>query len=459
MLPVQSFGRRVLALALAFTTLAPVLGGPAPTHAADPIVRDHRDAQIARVHLAIKRIIVHHNQDEGAGQVSIQVQIVSRIAGCPAGSAECRTVLVKGAVPTFEAEDGSVQDVNRTFPSATDEVTGPGISPAFGIPIHAGREYAIVVTGTEADTFADDVMGTVVAQIKNGDGMIRLGTYTERGSGACIHTPLPGSDYCSTDPSAFSVEYEIRAAPVPDLKPVGLKVHDLVGTTRKLVCMGIVNSELGDAGPFEAALKIDGVVPPGGTAQAGKLDSGTSTEMCFEVALPATGEHTLETVVDEQREVLEYNETNNILKQTYVGTGVAATQSSQSPSTPLPQSASTTPVLSSASGPADLSVRELKVNGRAPSDKAACKDGKATVTVVVKNDGETKADGVTVRLAVDGKRTGEQKVDGLDPGKEREVRFEQVSLKQGAHTLRATVSAADEERDSRDVTVRCSDDA
>ena len=57
----------------------------------------------------------------------------------------------------------------------------------------------------------------------------------------------------------------------------------------------------------------------------------------------------------------------------------------------------------------------------------------------------------------------EQKVNGLEAGKEREVTFEDVKLKKGEQTLTALVDAksvigeTNEENNEREVTARCKD--
>src|SRR5205085_7076927 len=76
----------------------------------------------------------------------------------------------------------------------------------------------------------------------------------------------------------------------------------------------------------------------------------------------------------------------------------------------------------------DLTVRAIRVNGQAPDGKDDCKVGKNAVTVVVKNAGKGDAASFAVRLSVDGNDLTAS-VDGLDAGQEREIRFDDVSLK------------------------------
>jgi len=90
----------------------------------------------------------------------------------------------------------------------------------------------------------------------------------------------------------------------------------------------------------------------------------------------------------------------------------------------------------------DLTIRAIRVNGRAPDGKGDCKIGKNDVAVLVKNTGEGDAGGFVVRLLVDGDLT-DATVDGLGAGEERGVRFGDVQLQKGEHTLQA---AADPEQ-------------
>jgi len=68
-----------------------------------------------------------------------------------------------------------------------------------------------------------------------------------------------------------------------------------------------------------------------------------------------------------------------------------------------------------------------------------------------------------VRLAVDGDETLEETVDGLEAGKEREVKFGDVKLKKGERQLAAmvdsksTVAESGEDNNERTVTAICRD--
>lgn len=108
-----------------------------------------------------------------------------------------------------------------------------------------------------------------------------------------------------------------------------------------------------------------------------------------------------------------------------------------------------------------LVISSIKVTGRAPVGKDDCKDGRNTVAVVVKNGGDAESDPFAVRLIADGDDANQQSVSGLGAGQEREVRFDDVRLKKGEHTLaaiadaKASVDESDENNNELKATARC----
>ena len=453
MLNVQKLTRRAPAFALAATMLATALAPSTTAVAQGPIVRDHRDPY-ARVQLVIKRIIVHDDMDWGNGEIAISFKVNSLRPGCVASGAACETTLLSGTLPEFSATDGTEKVFDRVIPSDTDSTTDDAISPPFGIPLRPGNQYELSIAGRERDAAIDDILGFLNAPITDKEGQIQFGSRTERGFRNFCR--LLGG--CGSEHAKYSVEYEIRPVPLPDLRPVAIKIHDLPGNQKKLVCAAIENIETADAGAFEVALKVDGVVPPGGQASAGRLASKAAGELCAEIALPATGQHQLSAVVDEADGVLEYNERNNVFEQAYAAPKQAGPDKSE------PEATTTKAVASTAAAQADLTVSTLKVNNQVPDGKSDCKNGKNTVTMIVKNAGAEKAGAFAVRLQADGNELSVESVDGLDAGKEREVRFEDVKLTKGEHKLTVTADAktavteSSEENNELKVSVRCQDD-
>jgi len=454
MLSLPTIARGASTLALAATLLAPVLAPSTPALAEEPIVRDHRDPY-ARVQVVIKRITIHEDRDWGNGEIAISFTVNSYRAGCtPFSGAACETRLLSGGIPEFSASDDTVKAFDRVIPSYGDSVTDDAISPPFGIPLRPGTQYGLSIRGDERDPTIDDRLGFLNTLITDKDGQVQFGTRTERGF--LNDCDLFGG--CGTEQAKYSVEYEIRRVPLPDLRPVNIKIYDLPGNPKQLVCAAVQNIETADAGAFEVALKVDGVVPPGGRATAGRLASGDAGELCAEMALPATGQHQLSAVVDEADGVIEFNERNNAYEQAYTAPQQATT------SAPEPEATAAKPATPAGAAQADLTVSAIKVNGRVLDGKADCKDGKYAMAVVVKNAGAEKAGAFAVRLAVDGEAVAERPVSGLEAGQEREVRVEDVRLKKGERKVAAIVDPmnplADSTPDNNElkVTLQCKGD-
>ena len=235
------------------------------------------------------------------------------------------------------------------------------------------------------------------------------------------------------------------------------KSVSVAGSTDKLVCTAVQNAGVGAVTGFQITIQMDGVTLPGGRYAAGRVAPGRAGEMCARMALPITGPHQLSAIVDESHAVPEYVETNN----TYVETiSIARTEGGQGQTAPAP---TPTP----AADQADLTVSAIKVNGKTPGGSG---DGKSGISAVIKNAGKNTgardADSFVVWLVVDGDQGNviERSVSGLKDGQEREVRFEDVRLKKGDHTLTVTVDPKDAVTESNkgnnmlDTTVSCSDD-
>jgi len=288
-----------------------------------------------------------------------------------------------------------------------------------------------------------DQMGEFFHYIDTAEHGLGLGTHTKR--------PFMDEQYRWGD---YTITYEIRRSPLPDLRPVNIKVNDLPSRPEKQVCAAVQNAEAGAADAFEVIFRVDGIMPGGGRTAALAPSPGNHVDVCAELALPSSGRHTLSAHVDETRDVVEFNEANNVHEQIYEPAGASAAP------TPTP--------LSSAALP-DLIVTAIKVNGQIPDGKDDCKAGKNDVMVVVKNQGKAKAGDFYVRLVADDDQGGAREeglADGLDVGKEVSVTFEGVRLKEGPHTLTATadwrtgtgIAESDETNNTLKVAASCKDD-
>jgi hypothetical protein len=455
----------VLALALAATLLASALGPPAPVGAAaEPA------GIAARLQIVIKEVYIHNDRDDGTliSTGDGELRLYAGIWHCNQGFAppcfnenwevpqyprgpEIVTQFMqdgslKGAagpiaraMKEFTAGTGETYSLDdRVFPQDGDGMWGGNTSPELGFAVYTGEKYVLQFQMHEDDSAASglDFLGYVLHFIDTQDYGLGLGTHTVRSTadrGARV--------------GDFSVTYEIRATPLPDLKALyQIDVHDLPGGAEQRVCMVAQNDALVPAGPFEVALRVDGVVPPDGRATAPGLGPRSNYEACVETALPTSGQHVLAAAVDEPRAVTEFNETNNAYEQAY---------------TPAP---APTPTPSQAQ--ADLTVSAIRIDGHVPDGKDDCEEGKNDVDILFKNAGAAKAGAFAVRLVVDGDddEAKERSVDGLEAGQEREVRFDDVRLRKGERTLTAVADPQNGITESKDdnneltVTARCKDD-
>jgi len=427
---VRTAHRTVVALPLAASLLLVTLPPPEPAVA--------QSKEEARLHIAVQQVKIHDDREgalSGQGEIDLWVEIWE----CPEWAPlPCSDHRYSGP---------SIAHASRRFSGATgDTVTLDQVVPREfeGFAVYPGYHYVVQFGMIESDDVwsLGEEMGQVYHVLGTGERGLGLGTHTARSSYNFSGAGRAGD---------FTITYEIRRAPLPDLRPVGIKVHDLPAGTEKLVCMAFQNAEAGDAGPFEVALYVDHVGPSRRSVTAGRLPPGTSAELCVETALPNSGQHVLAVVVDEPRALTEFNETNNVYEQPYTGPNAA-----------------TSPTASPTSSPSlpDLTIGAIRVNGRAPDGKDDCKEGKNDVTVVVKNAGAADAGAFVVRLQVDGESGSgiEKSVPGLEAGQEREVRFEDVRLKKGERKLAATADAgkavteADEANNALTVSAGCKDD-
>jgi hypothetical protein len=426
----RTITRRAPALALAATLLVSALGPPIPPGVAAS------EEPATRLQVLVKQIVVNNDHDwHSQGDMTFTVKLLrctDKTNHCPPDEQE----LLARSKTMFGASSGQTVTLDRVFPE-NDELIGSEESYA----VVAGERYVLRMDMLERDSgvagFHDDLGRVVKTDLTSKNGW-RVGSYTEQSEG-----------YHSGE---FEITYEIRRAPMPDLRATGIKIHDLLGDTRKLVCMGVWNAGMADAGPFTIALHVDGLVPPGGAVSAGRLASGASGELCGEVTLPASGQHELWAVVDISNTVAESHEANNGHVQQY---------------TVQPAAAPNEPTAEPAKAQADLTITAIRVNGQAPDGKNDCKDGKNAVTIVVKNQGTKKAGDFTVRLVVDGDNgtaREEELADGLAAGQEHEIHFDGVRLKKGERTLLAIADPSKGIGDSKDdnneltATARCAAD-
>ncbi len=456
----KSPGLRIpLALVLGFTLLSWALGPTAPVRAQQPL------DPVKRVTFNIHQIQVHHDRDWGKGEIRVNLRVWQVNEGCPPDSADagCTTQLLKIKPVDFTADDGDTKILNYGYPSgpqAGDELAD-GVTSRYGIPLYPGRVYGWEIRGVEVDPTVDDRLGSIRGTM-SAENTWGIGLRTER----------------SVDPGHFSARYSIQAITrLPNLKPLAIQRKDIPISTDAFICATMTNNGSDVAGPFRVTFRADGAEVPNGTVQAAGMNVGQTGDLCI-AADPATADQKQWSVVlDDTRTVPETDEYDNGFSQGRLATVVTdvgwSTDVQPEPPvfraapaaspTPAPN-ASPEPAAKPSSGQADLTVSAIRVRGQVPDGKDDCKDSKNLVAVVVKNTGPVDAGGFVARLTVDGDNAGEETVDGLEAGKEREVRFDEVRLKKGEHKLavtldpKNTVAESDEDNNGRTVTATCRDD-
>ncbi|MFN8633237.1 MAG: CARDB domain-containing protein [Chloroflexota bacterium] len=469
--------RTVPAFGLAAAVLASSLGAPLTAAAQGPIVHDHRNGAppVARLQVILQSIKIIDDRDgwvAGDGEMTFDLKLI-----CIQVSAPCVGGTTSASLDVFDdkfsAGSGETRFYNRFMPDSSYSHPDYDASAAGGYPMREGQRYTLNFAMIETDAASE--------YERMGRGEIDL--RAENGWGIGSHSVRSTHDDGS--PGDYIVNIEVKRMQLPDLRPVNIKVTDIAGSTKKRVCTAVQNVELGQAGQFEVILQVDDNTLPDGRGVSIGLSSGDATDVCVEAELPA-GPHKLTAVVDPFQRLIEYNEANNSYdQQTAILQLPPTVPSTTEPTQPSKDGQGQPPKENQGQAPsantgvvppsnqgqnstgnqgqnkpvADLTVRAIKLNGQAPDGNNDCKEGKNGVVAVVKNAGKGKADGFTARLVVDGADGSaiEQQVNGLDAGQEREVRFGDVQLKKGAHTLAVTLvtgkDALDANLDNNGLTV------
>jgi hypothetical protein len=386
-------GRALTAMGMAAALLAPA---PAPT----PVQAEHEPGHepVARLQLFLNEVYIYDDNDPGwflgAGELHFSVAF-------PAGV----------YLTSFSGSSGNTVPLNRVAVNNLRREPGPESESWF--PVYAGEGFGIYSNIEERDDLTDtDYLGVTQSLFGERDGW-GIGTHTVRAYDPKeVATEGPPADY--------SLTFEIRRAPVPDLDPVSMKIDRPAGAALDTICVAVVNREVGHADPFWVSLRVNGQVRA--RQHFSGLAPGEHVDACMADALPPSAE--LVAMVDEERAVLEYNETNNRLVQAYTAP--------QPPATPTP-------------GPTqpDLWAPGLLVRSSEAGGGDGCTAGRNDITVLVKNEGASTTTSFVVRLVVDDEddEAREETVAGLDAGKELEVKFDNVRVRRGLHEFEATVDA------------------
>ena len=121
------------------------------------------------------------------------------------------------------------------------------------------RTYGIEISGVEVDPSFDDDMGRTTFSITQHE-FWREGRHTERGTlplnahlddilnTVSFSEGLPRNDF-GWQPAHYSVEFEIRRVPLPDLVAQGIRPV-VLDDGRTVFCTTVANVGQRDAGPF-----------------------------------------------------------------------------------------------------------------------------------------------------------------------------------------------------------------
>ena len=459
-------GRLSLAFGIVASVVASAFGVPALVGVTQ------QTTPTTRLQVVVKDVVIHDDREgrfSGKGEMKLNASVwICNEAAFPQCEIDNGHVLhgsmIASIYEEFSASTGQTVTLERLLPGDGPVMSGGYVSEKIGFPVFTGPHYVLMFSMVESDGSwtASEHMGRWYQRMDVGNLGLGIGTHAERSRRA--------DDVSNGD---FTITYEVRIAPIPDLRASNIRVLDLPGSPKKQVCMGVQNVGGAGAGPFDASLYVDQTMPPGGTAQVSGLSAQNGGEQCVEVDLPTSGRHTLRAIVDQYRRVDEWDEENNAFESVYEGPQQEAPSpvgpGAKASPEPVPNASSSsrgqTATPAAGSAQPDLIINAIRVNGQAPDGKNDCNDGKNAVTVVVKNAGTADIEKLEVRLVVDDAQAEavERTVNGLEAGKEREVKFDDVRLKKGEHTLTASVDAkgavaeTNEDNNERKVTARCQD--
>jgi hypothetical protein len=392
---------------------------------------------VARLQVVIKNVHIYDDTDWlGDGELTLQANFRSIDDTRRAGYLEESLLQQK-----FHAGSGANVPLERILPGEGQSLGGDA-SIEVGLPVYAGQHYQFIADLSDQDVIGGDFLGQLVAPVDEEHGW-GIGTFTLRSE----HGPGQVGEY--------DVTYEIRRAPLPDLKINRFEVAGLPGSEQ--VCGQIYNGGERPSGPYSLVVRTEGKVVEQATLP--DLAAGQTVFHCVQrSALPAH-RHNAVFSLDETRAIPEMEELNNV---DFVM--VAASSEGIPDAAPVgPGPAAPSPEPKPSTGDADLTVKAIKLNGSSPDGKDDCQaDVTNAVTVVVKNGGTGETGRFTTRLIVDREEL-DQTVESLRAGEEREVLFERILLKKGEHTFKAVADAEHavdetrEENNERKVSVRCSD--
>ena len=426
--------RWLVTFAIAASLLMSALGPPSSVHADVP------PGPVARLQLVLKSIRIRDDRDLfGKGEMKFAAVLCEDDAPQSCGPGSSVSIALN-----FNASSGQTVTLDRVMPREGDETTGA----AFwfdGIPVFPGQHYHFQANMYDGDPTSDDHLG-------------RLVTYVDEEHGWGIGTSTVRSIHNDGSPGDYDLTFEIRRTPLPDFRINGVRRFESAG--REFYCASVENIGERPSTPARLVFRARGV-PGSGPVVPDLVPNQISEHCILRSELPAE-QHQLEVTVDEPRQISEINEANNRYEMTIPAVAPA---SAAPGSVPSPQPASRENQPEAKQDQPDLTVRAIRVKGQTTDGKDDCRVGsKNTVAVVVRNGGSGESGSFTTRLIVDGAEV-DATVNNVGAGEERDVLFENVTLKKGGRTLTAiadaerTIDESNEDNNERKISARCTDAA
>lgn len=312
---------RAIAPALALFLAATVLAAPIGADAAGKLPEE-RDLAI-RVQVILKSVTIHDDRDWGDGDFHFHWYL-----GCYAKGSSCfglDSVNVDHYMQELSAGSGETVPLGVVLPRSAEYLSTNFVTSFdAGYSLYIGHSYELGFNMWEDDDLtATEEMGRrhIVLNAQNSWG---VGTHTLRSTR-------------NGEWGDFTLEFEVRPAPLPELQPISIEVRKLAGG-RELACMGVTNRGVADADRFDVAFQLKGATVPGARVDVGGLAAGASRELCVNVDLPDTGQYEIGMHIDDLSAVVERSEITNYYRQLHTASqGLANAEADDAAATfPLP---------------------------------------------------------------------------------------------------------------------------
>ncbi|MFN0072418.1 MAG: hypothetical protein ACKVVP_13120 [Chloroflexota bacterium] len=206
---------------------------------------------------------------------------------------------------SFSADSGDTVTLNRTIPKAGDAFRDSPDVAGESFSVYADSSYIVTVSGLEMDSVtANESLGSATLLLRE-----------ESSWGIGNHSlPAWGAFYdggTRREMGDFTVNFEIRKAPLPDLAATQFRVVGIEGTNRQVICMGVTNLGERDVASIPVVLRIGTSTPMVGRFNFPGLSVGEWRERCEFIPEIPPGDHPTSFTIDDDRRIPEMNQANN----------------------------------------------------------------------------------------------------------------------------------------------------